>query len=343
MPITREQQNNILGIVAGLFNAAPGGQFLTEFSDAVEAGLTEAQLADILAAHPVFTNGIMGSTTTTASQVTVLMNHYGLVSDVLAGSAASQAEAFFTSSIDSGVGFGAITAQATVFLLGDSVPAEFIETANLLRNKIIAAEIYSASNSSTDLATLQAPLAGLNIYIGTDGADTYTGTPNGDVISGGMGGDKIFLEDAQAARDVLVLKTVTDSQISDTSSDGIITIIDDLGFDNVENFKAGAANTDDRVDVSNFGFTGAQLGIVNASTKVPAFDTDLTSIPDLFSGPTAGDRGLAFSEIPLPLELGVSQSFLFIDANKDGDFTAADDMMIELQGVGPLPESIFIV
>jgi hypothetical protein len=97
------------------------------------------------------------------------------------------------------------------------------------------------------------------------------------------------------------------------------------------------------VDITNFGFTGAQLGIVDASSKVSTFDTDLTSIPDLFSDSTAGDRGLAFSEIPLPPALGVSQSFLFIDANKDGDFTAADDMMVELQATGTLPEVIFII
>lgn len=343
MPITSEQQSNILGIAVGLFNAAPGGQFLTEFSNAVDAGLTEAQLADILAAHSAFTDGIMGSQTTTPLQVAVLLNHYGLVTDGVSGSAASQAETFFSNSIDSDFGFGAIAIQATAFLLNNSVPANYIEIANLLTNKIIAAEIYSTNNSSSELAILQAPLAGLTIYTGTDGADTYTGTAYGDVISGGMGGDKIFLEGAQAARDVLVLKTTTDSQINDTSNDGTITIIDDLGFDNVENFKVGAANTDDRVDVSNFDFTGTQLGVVDASTKVPTFDTDLTSIPDLFSDPPIGDRGLAFSEIPLPPELGVSQSFLFIDANKDGDFTAADDMMVELQGTGPLPETIFIV
>ena len=158
-----------------------------------------------------------------------------------------------------------------------------------------------------------------------------------------MGGDKINLEGAQAARDILVLKTATDSQPSDANNDGRITILDNLGFDNVENFKVGAANTDDRVDLTNFDFTGTQRGIVNASTKVPSFDTDLTSIPDLFSDPTVGDRGLAFSEILLPPALGVSQSFLFIVVNKDGDFTVADDMMIEIQGVGPVLETIFIL
>ena len=343
MAITDQQKNNILGIVAGLFNAAPGGQFGTEFVNAVDAGLTEAQLADILAAHPVFTDGIIGGQDTTSAQVAILMNHYGLVADSIAGSAASQANAFFTNSINTGIGFGEISFQATVFLLGNSIPTEFIETAHLLKNKIIASEIYSVSNSSTDLATLQAPLAEQTIYIGTDGDDIYTGSSQGDVISGGLGGDDIELEGAQAARDVLVLKKVADSQISDTNNDGRITILEDLGFDNVVNFKAGAANTDDRLDVTNFGFTGVQRGIVNASTKVPSFDTDLTNIPDLFDETGVGDRGLAFSEIALDPQDGISQSFVFIDANKDGNFTAADDMMIELQGAGPIPEAILIL
>ena len=343
MSTNNKQLNYILGTVVGLFNAAPGGQYLTEFTNAVDAGLTIAQLADILATHSAFTNGIMGGQNTTPAQVAILMNHYGLIADGLPDSAASQAETFFTNNIDSGIGFGAIVTQAVDFLLSDSVPAAFLETSILFKNKIIAAEIFSATNTSTDLATLQAPLAELIVYIGTDGADTYTGTAKGDVISSGMGGDIIIMEDAQAARDVLVLKTVSDSQISDTNRDGAITIIDDLGFDKVENFKAGAASTDDRLDVTNFDFTGAQRGIVDVSTKVPTFDTDLTSISDLFSDPAAGDRGLAFSEIPLPPEFGVSQSFVFIDANKDGDFTAADDMVVEFQGVGPLSEAIFIL
>ncbi len=343
MAITNQQKNNILGIVVGLFNAAPGGQFGTEFVNAVDAGLTEAQLADILAAHPVFTDGIMDGQNTSSAQAAVLMNHFGLVADGIAGSAASQANAFFINNINTNVGFGSISSQATAYLLGNSIPTEFIETAHLLKNKIIASEIYSVNNSSTDLTTLQAPLAEQSIYIGTDSDDIYSGSSQGDVIYGGLGGDDIELEGDQAARDVLVLKQVADSQISDTNNDFSITILEDLGLDKVSNFKTGAANTDDRLDVSNFEFTGVQRGLVDASTKVPTFDTDLTNIPDLFNDPGVGDRGLAYSEIPLPPEFGVSQSFVFIDANKDGDFTAADDMIIELLEAGPIPEAIFIM
>jgi len=541
--MVNEQQINILGIVAGLFNAAPGEQFLTEFTDAVDAGLTETQLAAILAAHPVFTNGIMGDQNTTSSQVAVLMDHYGLVADGVTDSAASQAEDFFTNSIDSDVGFDTIIIQAGVFLLSDSVPAEFTETANLFKNKITVAGVYSTSNSSTDLATLQNPLTGLSgetvmtpedattflqnagiipnpnaatldeaidgpltgpvelkdvsdtftlniisaddsegkggafdiagnvlvtledpagttaggdaetfslnatinddnndtiadginaqritvagvenlvisstvastdgstpdtnaadhtltvnfiaadaetititgdsgvdlsplttatigkvstvdasgstgnvkldfgghdqsvVYTGSDGIDSYWGSLGGGTIIAGKGHDLLHLEGGQAAQDILVLEAITDSMISDTNDDGQITILDDRGFDEAENFKVGATSTDDRLDVSFLEFTGIQQGIVDVSAKVPEFDTDLTSIPDLFSD-TAGDRGLAFSVIALPPELPFPpQSFVFIDANKDGDFTAADDMLVELQGAGPITEAIFI-
>jgi len=77
------------------------------------------------------------------------------------------------------------------------------------------------------------------------------------------------------------------------------------------------------------------------AAKVPTFDTDLTNIPDLFLD-TAGDRGVAFSEIALPPELGVSQTVMFIDANKDGNLTAADDIVIEVMGAGALVVDNFI-
>ena len=44
-------------------------------------------------------------------------------------------------------------------------------------------------------------------------------------------------------------------------------------------------------------------------------------------------------EITLQQEIGRSNTYVFIDANKDGDFTAADDMIVELQGVSDLIET----
>lgn len=542
MVIVNEQQTSILGIVAGIFNAAPGVQFLSDFTTAFEEGLTEVPFADILAAHPVFTNQVMKEQNTKAVQIEVLMNHFGLTSNGVSGSAASQAEGAFASRIDSGAGFGPIIIEAGAFLLNGSVPAEFHETANLFKNKITVAGVYSENKSSTDLATLQSPLAGLNgatvmteseaeiflqdggflpspnfativegingpltgptefidvsdtftlnlisaddsigqggpfdvggksvvtlkdaagtvadgdaetftlnaminddnedaladginaqkinvagvenlvissvvvstdgaipdsnpaahtltvhfiaadaesitilgdggvdlssvatigevntvnangstgnvkvdfsghdqsvTYIGSDGIDSYWGSTAGDIIKAGVGHDFLNLEGGLAAQDILVLEAVTDSHISDTNNDGQVTILEDQGFDEVDNFIVGATSSDDRLDVSFLEFTGIQQGIVNVSAIVPAFDTDITSIPDLFSD-TVGDRGLAFSEIALPPELNFPhQSFVFIDVNKDGDFTAADDMLVELQGAGPLTEAAIFI
>lgn len=513
MPITNQQKNNILGVVVGLFNASPGNKFLADFTKQIESGTTEAQLANALAAFSAFTNGIMGGKTTTAAKVTELMSHYGLVADNIPGSPATQAAAFFTSSINAGVGFGAIAIQASSFLLGPSVPAEFTETANLFKNKIAVADAHSAAIISDDLETLQAPMfnldgskvltpaevttylqtngflfplnvssvtlnsplpgpvgaigvpdaftvnivsaggaldifsgfsvtpldasgttaggnaetftlnatgninaheiiangienliisstvaltarfiapdaesititgngdvnlttsassvAEMNIgkvttinatgstgnittnfsahtqsvtYTGSSGADFYAGSTRGDNITGGLGGDFIVLEAAKAARDVLVLKGATDAQIRDTNNDGKVTILDDLAFEMIDNFTAGAAATADRFDVRGLAFTGTQQGIVNVAAKVPTFDTDLTNIVDLFSD-TAGDRGIAFSVIPLQQQPGESQTIMFIDANKDGNLTAADDIVIELMGTGPLAIENFI-
>ncbi len=543
MAIVDEQQTNILGIVAGLFNAAPGEQYLSDFTTAFEDGLTEAPFADILAAHPVFTDQVLEGQNSLVAQAGVLMNHFGLAPHDATGGAASQAEDFFISRIGSGAGFGEIIIDAGTYLLYGSLPAEFSETENLFKNKITVADVYSAYQSSTDLATLQSPLIGLNgktvmteseaenflknngflpnpdfaaivegingpltgpvefvdvsdtftldiisaddraglggsfdighnilvtlsdaagtsadgdaetftlnaiinddnqdmladginaqtttvagvenlvisslvaatdgatpdteaaahaltvsfiaddaesiiitgnggidlsavasigkvntvdasastgnvtvdfsghsqhvMYTGSGGDDNYWGSVAGDIIKAGAGHDLINLESGVAVQDIVVLEAITDSHISgDTNNDGRLTILEDRGFDEVDNFIVGASSTDDRLDVSFLEFTGVEQGIVDVSAKVPAFDTDLTNIPDLFDD--AGvDRGLAFSVIALPPELPFPpQSFVFIDANKDGDFAAADDMLIELHGAGPLfEEAIFI-
>jgi hypothetical protein len=548
--ISNIQKNNILGVVAGLFNAAPGREFLAEFVNAVDNGLTILQLADILAAHPAFTDGIMGGQNTTASQVAVLMSHFGLTHDGVTGSTASQAETFFTDSINSGIGFGQIIFQAGSFLLADIVPEAFLVTSNLFKNKITTAGIYSEINFPADLERLQEPFIGLsgatemtqeeatvflanggfianafaaqiiegfnspllapvefegvsdsfslniisadnsegqggafdigenvtvtladangttangnaetftlnaaindanedgtadginartitvggvenlviistvpladgtnpntdfadhtltarliatdaekltitgdggvdlvagdisfseatignvteidagastgNIrinlsghseqidYTGSSGIDTFWGSAGGGTITAGNSSDFINLEGAKAVRDILVLNAASDSQISDTNNDGEIAILLDVGFDEIDNFKVGAASTDDRLDVSSFGFTGVERGIVDATSKIPTFDTVVEIVPDLFLDSGNIERGLAFSEIPLPPEhefAGQIQTFVFFDVNKDGNFTAADDALIELMDIGPMSENIFI-
>ena len=496
------ENDNILGIVIGLFNAAPGNDFLKVFTDKFNSGVTEPRLADNMAAHPFFIDHIIDDKMTTTTKVEVLMSHYGLTADNVPGSPATKAQAFFTNSINSNVGFGEIATEATFFLLGNrllgnGVPEMFIEIKRLLELKILAAKNYSQNNPSVNqLKILQEPLLEKTIEFGTDKPDNLTGSLNGSVIWGKEGHDIITLR-AQDARDVVVLKNGTDSQIFDANGDGRITF-EDISKgknvflpDRIINFKLGEADTADRIDVSNFNFSGVHIGLLDLNTTYvlakrsnmtvadnpfsllggvydPVFDdvpspdmpnaedlkalldlfggfpnstistidalsvdelkiffnslgdfpystistidalsvgklkalfdalnpddskalfrslenfsdpfisaysvisdddvkealnlyedfddgnikyiitpgsngkidetTDFTDIPDLFYEPNVGNRGLAFFN-------NNSSTFLFVDANKDGDFTAADDILVELQGVSNLTESSFI-
>ncbi|NCC84652.1 MAG: hypothetical protein EOM03_11070 [Clostridia bacterium] len=193
----------------------------------------------------------------------------------------------------------------------------------------------STGNVKIDFTTHAKSVA----YTGSEGVDTYSAGTKGDVIYTGKGADVVTLDaDAGAAgavRDTYVLKAATDSQITDTSKDGKITLGGDTGFDEVINFDSigdptPVANTSDRLDLTNFGFTGSQRGVSDVSALVIA-TTDLTSIADLFSTP-AGDRGVAYTVIG-------ADSFVFVDANKDGNFTAADDLVVKLTGVGAVSET----
>ncbi|KFB67149.1 hypothetical protein [Candidatus Accumulibacter vicinus] len=178
-------------------------------------------------------------------------------------------------------------------------------------------------------------------YNGSDGIDTYKAGKAGDTIYTGKGADVVTLDAkagaAGAVRDVYVLKAATDSQITDTSKDGKITIAADTGFDAVTNFDSvgdptPVANTSDRLDLTNFGFTGSQRGVVDVSGSV-AGTTDLTSVANLFST-VAGNRGVAYTN------LGGADSYVLIDVNKDGNFTAAADLIIKLVAVAAVSETL---
>ena len=176
-------------------------------------------------------------------------------------------------------------------------------------------------------------------YFGSEGIDVYKASKAGDNIYTGKSADQVTL--TAGVRDTFVLKAATDSQIGDTDKSGKITIAGDeanaaapVGFqqtiDTITGFVSGGLATTDRLDVTNYAFAGAQRGVVDVSAIVTNA-TNLTSIADLFAAP-AGDRGLAVSLIG-------GHTYVFIDANKDGNFTAADDSIIKLVGVAAVGET----
>ena len=188
----------------------------------------------------------------------------------------------------------------------------------------------STGNVTIDLSAHAKSVA----YFGSEGIDTYKASTIGDNIYTGKGADIVTL--TAGVRDTFVLKAATDSQIGDTDKSGKITLAGDevtaggaQTIDTITGFSGAGGLTDDRLDVTNFAFSGAQRGVVDVSAIVTKA-TNLTSIADLFAAP-AGDRGLAFSNIG-------ADTYVFVDANKDGNFTAADDLIIKLVAVTSLSE-----
>ncbi|MBS0588496.1 MAG: hypothetical protein JSS37_11225 [Proteobacteria bacterium] len=190
MAISSTKQTEILKIVAGLFNAAPGGSNLSELAKQVEGGMTTSQLADALASIPLFTSGILAGKVTVDDQVNVLMNNFGMTADSDAASAGSQAKAYFTQQITDGVGFGKIVFDAVTFLSA-TTDAKFAAAQTLLNNKALVAAAYSSANSSSDLSVLQKVLSNVK------GDAPYTPADVTNVLAGsgsdGSGGKTFSL------------------------------------------------------------------------------------------------------------------------------------------------------
>jgi len=182
MAISSTKQTEILKIVAGLFNAAPGGSNLSELAKQVEGGMTTSQLADALASIPLFTNGILAGKVTVDDQVNVLMNNFGMTADSDATSAGSQAKAYFNQQITNGVGFGKIVFDAVTFLSA-TTDTKFAVAQTLLNNKAMVAATYSKTTSSSDLGVLQ------NVLSNVKGDKVYTDTDVANILAGsGSGG-----------------------------------------------------------------------------------------------------------------------------------------------------------
>lgn len=191
------------------------------------------------------------------------------------------------------------------------------------------------ASASTGDVTIDASANTLAInYKGSEGADDFTAGTAGGVIYTGKGADVVDLGASNttsglaSAADVIVLKAATDSQIVDSSKDGKFTLSDG-GFDTITGFEtvtlADSATTADKIDVSTLAFSGYAKGVADVSALVTATSTDLTSVADLFAD-AGGDRGVAYSIVG-------GNTYVFVDVNKDGNFTAAADLVVELVGV----------
>jgi len=201
--ITPEQRDGILKVVVGLFDAAPGGIYLNDLAAAVQAGMTNQQLADLLSNHPIFINEVLGGRVTSIDKVNLLMKNFGLTADSDPNSAGSQAKAYFEAKLNAGDSIGKVVVDAATYLSGTVAP-EFETTKNLFLNKVAVAAPFSILSNSTDLDVLQnafSQVTGDHLYTAgeaqaiaetiaavtqvlTTGTDNITGTAGGDILIG---------------------------------------------------------------------------------------------------------------------------------------------------------------
>ncbi|HEY0973636.1 MAG TPA: hypothetical protein VGE57_04010 [Solimonas sp.] len=171
-----------------------------------------------------------------------------------------------------------------------------------------------ASAFTGDLTIAAAPGANQAVqFIGGTGVDTYNGTAFGDTVNGGAGNDVFNFDAGNANEDTLILEAGD-------------ALIDGNDVEVYTGFNVG----EDTIDLGAFGFTGNQAsGLADQSARFNAFnngnvDAD-TVIADFFAD-TGVDRGVA-------VVTNGTDTFVVIDANKDGNFQGATDLVIFLDGV----------
>ncbi|SEP77353.1 beta strand repeat-containing protein [Nitrosomonas ureae] len=203
-------------------------------------------------------------------------------------------------------------------LAGDAVETLNISgNANLAVTALTATEVNKIDASTmTGGLTIDASTSGASgvEFVGGAASDVYTGTTGGDTITGNGGGDVITL--GAGAVDTLILNSVSDSLLN----------ADLDGHDQITGF--GVAGQLDVIDLGILGFAGQQasaLASKGGAAIASIADGSATSITDFFASGGV-DRGVA---------IGVSgaDTWVVIDANKDGNFTSGDDAVVELTGV----------
>lgn len=216
MAITSAQQTEILKIFIGLFNAAPGSTYLTDFANYIGAGGTTAQLAQTLAADPAFTSGIMAGLATPVAKVMELMTHFGLSYSAVpvAGTADGEAQIWFSAQVNAGRNLGDVVYDAVTYLNSAAAIASPVygNAAQALSNKAAVAAYHSSTLAmpSGTLASLQSVVAGVTAttpvatnadllaamslaYVSgstfalTTGVDYLFGTSGNDTINGSIG------------------------------------------------------------------------------------------------------------------------------------------------------------
>lgn len=174
---------------------------------------------------------------------------------------------------------------------------------------------------------------------------TATNATKAMTIKGGDAKDTIIASDASTAVSTIVggkgADTITLGSTAGNNKGDVIKLTGQAdstaaGFDSITNFAGGtttAANAD-KLDLSAFGFTGAQAGIFTlAAGKATVTGTGTAAVNFTITDAQAKDFfANAGADLGVALYTNANETFVFIDADKNGDWNAATDSVVLLVG-----------
>ena len=305
MAITTETRDEIIGLVVGMVNAAPGASILAELADIVDAGLSVHDLAIAIANNPAFKVLYPSFLTNTEFATNFLTQLFGGETDLttLQGSID-----VMVADLNSGTHRGAAMYTAiTALAAADTADADFGAAATAFDNKVDVASHYSVTlllsaptldelvavveNVTSDATTVVAAKA-VSSGTSTQGS-TFSLTTGVDTISGTKGDDTILATnttltgldsiDGGAGVDTLVISDVAGAA-ADIAIATKIAGVEKITLASVSGLKAGAINLTKATSLTDATITllaGAATEAVTASAT-----TDLT-ISNSSTGVTA--------------------------------------------------------
>ena len=174
-------------------------------------------------------------------------------------------------------------------------------------------------------------------FNGSDADDNYSATQNGDAIQANAGADTINLATTVVNTEV---STTAEERVRYVSADDSRLVLTDAdadsmsGFDTVNNF----GTAEDIIELSsalNLPTGDARADILKKGT-LEAGESVADELEDLIGdGVDFFDSGLVDRTTAFAVD-SAGDGWLFIDSSGDGDFSYADDMVIQLAGVNTL-------
>ena len=178
---------------------------------------------------------------------------------------------------------------------------------------VLTVDASTATGNGTIVATGATKLVNVN---GGLGNDTITAGAAGGLVSGGKGGDAVTLG---AGTDTLVFKAATDSVQDFVGAAGVAG---KGTMDAVTNFTSGT----DKIDLTSLNFT-------TATTKVFVDKTfaDTTALQTAEATATFFQDATNITRGAVVAHIG-ADSYLVVDADHNGTFSAAGDLVVKLTG-----------